>query len=65
MKIKGMTAALVAGIAFCTAAAQGMEKVVFVGGHPDDFAAEIGLALLMRGRFEVHVVDFTCGERGC
>ena len=65
MKIKEMTAALAAGIALCTAAAPGAEKVVFVGGHPDDFAAEIGLALLMRGRFEVHVVDFTRGERGC
>ena len=35
-------------------AAPGLEKVVFVGAHPDDFAAEIGLALLMRGKFEVH-----------
>ena len=51
--------------ALCAAAASGLEKVVFVGGHPDDFAAEIGLALLMRGKFEVHVVDFTHGERGC
>ncbi len=42
-----------------------MEKVVFVGAHPDDFAGEIGLALLMRGRFDVHVVDLTHGERGC
>ena len=54
-----------AAAALCAAAAPGLEKVVFVGGHPDDFAAQIGLALLMRGKFEVHVVDFTHGERGC
>ncbi|MBP5544488.1 MAG: PIG-L family deacetylase [Kiritimatiellae bacterium] len=42
-----------------------LERVVFVGAHPDDFAGEIGLALLMRGKFEVHVVNLTHGERGC
>ena len=55
---------LFAAAVFC-AAAPALEKVVFVGGHPDDFAAEVGLALLMRGKFEVHVVDLTHGERGC
>ena len=44
---------------------KGLEKVIFVGAHPDDFAGEIGLALLMRGKFDVHVVDLTHGERGC
>lgn len=42
-----------------------LERVVFVGAHPDDFAGEIGLALLMRGKFEAHVIDLTHGERGC
>ena len=63
--MKKTIAVFAACAAICAAAAPGLEKVVFVGGHPDDFAAQIGLALLMRGRFEVHVVDFTHGERGC
>ena len=45
--------------------ASALDKVVFVGAHPDDLAGELGLALLMRGVFEVHVIDFTHGERGC
>ena len=45
--------------------AYALDKVVVVGAHPDDLAGEIGLALLMRGVFEVHVIDFTHGERGC
>ena len=56
--MKKMMVAFAACAALCSAAEPALEKVVFVGGHPDDFAAEIGLALLMRGKFEVHVVDF-------
>ncbi len=65
MEAKKMLVAFAACAALCAAATPALEKVVFVGGHPDDFAAQIGLALLMRGTFEVHVVDFTHGERGC
>ena len=66
METKKMLVAFAACAALCAAATTpALEKVVFVGGHPDDFAAQIGLALLMRGTFEVHVVDFTHGERGC
>ena len=66
MKMKRLLMTACAATFACGAvAAPGLEKVVFVGAHPDDFAAEIGLALLMRGKFEVHVVDLTHGERGC
>ena len=66
MKMKRVLMMVCAATLACGAvAAPGLEKVVFVGAHPDDFAAEIGLALLMRGKFEVHVIDLTHGERGC
>ena len=64
MRLKTMMVLAVC-LALCAPAALALDKVVFVGGHPDDFAGEIGLALLMRGKFEVHVVDLTHGERGC
>ena len=60
-----VVAACLAAAVSLGASAPELEKVVFVGGHPDDLAAQIGLALLMRGTFEVHVVDLTHGERGC
>ena len=41
------------------------DVVVFIGAHPDDMASEMGTALKMRGIFDVHVIDYTHGERGC
>lgn len=42
------------------------EPIVFLGAHPDDLASEMGTALLFaRASFDVHVVDYTHGERGC
>lgn len=40
------------------------ERVLFLCAHPDDIISSLGTCLLMRGKFEVHVVDFTHGERG-
>lgn len=40
------------------------ESVMFVVAHPDDIISSIGTCLLMKGLFDVHVVDFTHGERG-
>lgn len=40
------------------------ECVVFVGAHPDDSEGFAGTAFRLRGRFELHVVDLTRGERG-
>lgn len=44
-----------------------MERtVVFLCAHPDDLASGMGTALLFsRAAFDVHVVDYTHGERGC
>lgn len=41
------------------------DKVVFLGAHPDDLASEMGTACIMAEKYEVHVIDFTHGERGC
>ena len=40
------------------------ERVVFVAAHPDDMAGEIGTALLLAHKYELHVIDFTRGGRG-
>ncbi len=62
---KKLVMPLIAAFVSIAWAAHGLEKVVFVGAHPDDLAGEIGLALLMKDVFEIHVIDFTHGERGC
>lgn len=41
-----------------------MEKIIFAGAHPDDFTGCCGTALLMRGKFDTYIWDFTRGERG-
>lgn len=40
------------------------DVVVYVAAHPDDLAGSIGTVMRLAERFEVHVVDFTHGERG-
>ena len=40
------------------------ETVVIVPAHPDDLCPCIGFCLLAREQFDVHVIDFTHGERG-
>ena len=40
------------------------ETIVFSGGHPDDLIGSLGLALLLKDRFDLHVVDLTRGEAG-
>ena len=35
------------------------EKVLFLSAHPDDIISSLGTCLLMRDKFEVHVVDIT------
>lgn len=41
------------------------DTVVFVGAHPDDLEACMGLALRMKDDYDFRVVDFTRGEGGC
>ena len=40
------------------------DRVIFLGAHPDDFIGSAGTALRMRGLFDLHIWDFTHGERG-
>ena len=41
------------------------DAVVFVSAHPDDMTAAIGFCLLAKDTFDLHVIDYTHGERGC
>ena len=48
-----------------SASAFAKERVVIVPAHPDDLIACLGFAHLARDVFELHVIDYTHGERGC
>lgn len=56
---------LVVGVGLCAVSAVAKDKVVFVPAHPDDMIACLGFAHLARDIFELHVIDYTHGERGC
>ena len=45
--------------------AKNLDRVVFLEAHPDDLASEMGTAVLMKGVYEMHVIDYTHGEWGC
>ena len=66
----GRRAAIRFGLALCVGAlafqalAGARETVAFVCGHPDDLAGWSGTALLLAKRYDVHVIDYTHGERG-
>jgi len=57
-------ATLVGPAAFAAEATNRREGVVFLVAHPDDIISSLGTCLLMKDRFDIHVVDFTHGERG-
>ena len=56
-------AVLVAAL-ILSSAVEAREAVAFICAHPDDLAGEIGTALLLSERYDVHVIDYTHGERG-
>lgn len=56
---------LVVGVSLCAASAVAKDKIVFVPAHPDDMISCLGFAHLARDIFELHVIDYTHGERGC
>ena len=60
--MKKLLIALWAGGLACAALAK--DKVMFLSAHPDDIISSLGTCLLMKDKFEIHVVDFTHGERG-
>lgn len=41
------------------------DAVVIIPAHPDDLSAAVGFCLLSNGKYDIHVIDFTHGERGC
>ena len=47
-----------------TLSASAKDRVMFLSAHPDDIISSLGTCLLMKDKFEIHVVDFTHGERG-
>jgi len=44
--------------------AKARERVFFFPAHPDDLISSLGTCLLMKDHYELHVCDFTYGERG-
>ena len=40
------------------------EKIVYVSAHPDDLGGSLGTIMRLAESYDVHVVDFTHGERG-
>lgn len=58
MKRKMLAAALAA---LAVAAASAKEAVLVVGGHPDDLVGSAGLCFLLKDRFDLHLIDYTCG----
>lgn len=42
----------------------GRDVVVYVSCHPDDLAGSVGTVIRLKELYDVHVVEFTHGERG-
>ena len=40
------------------------DVVIYVSCHPDDLAGSVGTVIRLKERYDVHVVEFTHGERG-
>lgn len=59
-----MKAMMLAAAMSVAAAASARDSVVFVCAHPDDIGGCSGTAMLLAEKFDVHVVDYTHGERG-
>lgn len=55
---------MTAALAVLAGTACARERVVFVCAHPDDLGGCSGTAMLLAEKFDVHVVDYTHGERG-
>ena len=53
-----------ASASMVSAVALAKESVVFVCAHPDDFGGISGTGILLAEKYDVHVIDYTHGERG-
>ena len=60
--VKLLVSALILSVAL-TAGAK--DVVLFVPTHPDDLGISLGFCHLAKNVYDLHVVDFTHGERGC
>jgi len=47
-----------------TGKAERRDTVLYVSCHPDDLAGSIGTVIRLAERYDVHVIEFTHGERG-
>ena len=55
---------MVAAVALAAMGATAKPAIVFVGAHPDDSEGFAGTAFRLAGKYELHIVDLTRGERG-
>ena len=66
--MKRLLLLFVSVLSVATVAAAGVaekkDRVAIVAAHPDDLIACIGFCLMTTNIFEVHVIDYTHGERG-
>ena len=63
--ILGATTAVASDLMSATASDVGRrDVVVYVSCHPDDLAGSVGTILRLKERYDVHVIEFTHGERG-
>lgn len=46
------------------AAKPGRETIIYVAAHPDDLGGSIGTMIRLSEKYDIHVVDYTHGERG-
>ena len=59
--VKSLVSALVLSVALTVGA---KDVVLFVPAHPDDITVALGFCHLAKDVYDLHVVDFTHGERG-
>ena len=60
-----MRAFVCAGLVLTSVLAFARDSVVFFAAHPDDTEGFAATAFLLKETYDVYVVDFTGGERGC
>ena len=61
----GAAALAASGATAESSAAKKRDVVVYVSCHPDDLGGSVGTVIRLKELFDVHVIEFTHGERGC
>ena len=62
--VAGAVAAVGSGAVSAEAEGGKRDVVIYVSCHPDDLAGSVGTVIRLKERYDVHVVEFTHGERG-